>query len=199
MENSLKEKLDAINEKRVSMEEYKTKKPTFQTQTTVVDGLTGEVTENKIETQFVSTAKEPPFIKLYIDDLILLNNLPTSSSNILWELISGLTYSNQIILNSSLKKRICAKLDIKMQTLDNALTKFVKKEILYRVEKGIFLPNPYLFAKGSWSEVKELRMIVDYSGNERKVKCEVNNEAAFDTYTLEEQEELNNLINQSEV
>ena len=99
------------------------------------------------------------------------------------------------MLNSSVKKRICSRLDIKMQTLDNALTKFVKKQILFRVEKGIFLPNPYLFAKGSWNEVKELRMVINYTEKGKTVQAEINGESAIDTHTEEEIETLNQLIN----
>lgn len=197
MENTvLRAKLDELAERRRNMADYKAsvKKPVFLNETKTIDGQTGIVTENKIEQQFITQNKEPAFIKLYIDDLILINNLPTSSSNILWELVKGITYDNEIMLNSSVKKRICSRLDIKMQTLDNALTKFVKKQILFRVEKGIFLPNPYLFAKGSWAEVKELRMVIDYTEKGKTVQAEVNGECAIDTHSQEEIEALNELI-----
>ena len=197
MENTvLRAKLDELAERRRNMADYKAsvKKPVFLNETKTIDGQTGIVTENKIEQQFITQNKEPAFIKLYIDDLILINNLPTSSSNILWELVKGITYDNEIMLNSSVKKRICSRLDIKMQTLDNALTKFVKKQILFRVEKVIFLPNPYLFAKGSWAEVKELRMVIDYTEKGKTVQAEVNGECAIDTHSQEEIEALNELI-----
>lgn len=147
----------------------------------VTDATTGQILSETTTQRFTSSGGEPPFIKLYLDDLILLNDLPSSTSSILWEIVSGLRYDNQIILNSSLKKRICSKLDIKMQTLNNALTKFVKKQILYRLEPGIFLPNPYLFAKGGWPENKQLRMIIDYKPNgEKHIHTEVADEVAAD-------------------
>lgn len=200
MENTtLRAKLDELAERRRNMADYKAsvKKPVLLNETTIIDGNTGLVTENKIEQQFITQNKEPAFIKLYLDDLILINNLPTSSSNILWELVKGITYDNEIMLNSSVKKRICARLDIKMQTLDNALTKFVKKQILFRVEKGIFLPNPYLFAKGSWNEVKELRMVINYTEKGKTVQAEINGESAIDTHSEEDIEALNELINKN--
>ena len=198
MENNLKEKYDKFIENKNNLADFKAKSktPKLLRETLVTDGLTGEVIGNKIEAEFTSSAKEPAFIKLYIDDLILINDLPSSSSNILWELIKGLTYDNQIVLNSSIKKRICSNLDIKMPTLNNALTKFTKKEILYRVEPGIFLPNPFLFAKGSWNEVKALRLLVDYSPNGTKtIQAEINGECAIDTHTEEDLDKLNQTLN----
>ena len=61
------------------------------TQEIVVDKITGEIlSENVTSQNFIDKGSEPPFIKLYIDDLILLNDLPTKSSAILWELLKTL-------------------------------------------------------------------------------------------------------------
>lgn len=141
----------------------------------VVDKTTGEVLgENTTSQTIVSKGAEPTFIKLYIDDLILLNDLPTKSSAILWELIKGMTYDNEIVLNSYKKNKIIETLNIKLSTLNNALSSFVKKEILYRVGTGTFLPNQYLFAKGSWEDISDLRMIVKYKAGKKEIELQVN-------------------------
>lgn len=143
----------------------------------VIDKESGEVVKNTTTTQIThSKTAEPPFVKLYLDDLVLLNNLPTKSSELLWELMKGLTYENEIILNPYKKKQIMETLDIKLSTLNNALTSFVKKEILFRVGTGTFAPNPYLFARGTWDDIYDLRMIVTYQAGERKMKLEINGE-----------------------
>lgn len=158
------------------------------------DQVTGEVLSDNVTTQIItSKGSEPPFIKLYLDDLILLCDLPTKSSAILWELIKNMSYDNEIALNSYRKKKIIETLDIKMSTLNNALSSFVKKEILFRVGPGTFIPNPYLFARGSWDDIAELRMIVSYKAGKREIQLEIDGKKA-DDYNKEHQP-LDNLEN----
>ena len=158
------------------------------------DQVTGEVLSDNVTTQTItSKGSEPPFIKVYLDDLILLCDLPTKSSAILWELIKNMSYNNEIVLNSYRTKKIIETLDIKMSTHNNALSSFVKKEILFRVGSGTFMPNPYLFARGSWDDIAELRMIVSYKAGKREIQLEIDGKKA-DDYNKEHQP-LDNLEN----
>lgn len=141
---------------------------------------TGEVNTTEIKQTFVTKGQEPRFVKVYLDDLLLLKDLPTKSSAILWELIKNTTYENKIILNGSIKKEIISRLDIKISTLNNALSRFTKAEILYRLDTGIYMPNPYLFARGKWEDVQDLRMIVDYKSGKREIQIEINGESALE-------------------
>lgn len=155
------------------------KKTQNVTQEVVVDKTTGEILSENVTSQtFINKGSEPPFIKLYIDDLILLNDLPTKSSAILWELLRNMSYDNEIALNAYRKKKIIENLDIKMSTLNNALSSFVKKEILYRVGSGTYIPNPYLFARGSWDDISDLRMIVNYKAGKKEIQLEINGKPA---------------------
>lgn len=123
----------------------------------------------------VEDIKEPPFIKLYLNDIVLLKNLPSSCSSILYELMKLMTWDNKIVLNSSIKKNIMAALNIKTSTLNNTLSQFVKKKILYRLDVGIYMPNPYLFARGDYSDINQLRLIIDYAPKtgDRNISVEV--------------------------
>lgn len=208
--SDLKSKVQKLDEtRRLKAINKANKKITKQlVKDTVVDKTTGEVIkETTIEQGVVHRGGEPSYVKFYINDLILLNELPTKSSAVLWELVKNTTYENKIILNGSIKKDICVKLNIKMPTLNNTLSSFVKKEILYRLDTGVYMPNPYLFARGSWEDIHDLRMIVNYKPNGQKsVELEIDGKKAIDInkevatdYSAKEQEELNNLINQSEV
>lgn len=149
---------------------------------TVTDSGTGEVLAETVTRQAIrKRPPEPQYVKFYIDDLILINELPTKSSSILWELVKLTAWGNKIILNGAIKKDICARLDIKMSTLNNALSNFVKKEILYRLDTGIYMPNPYLFARGDWEYIDDLRLIVDYKPDGKKsVELEINGKKAID-------------------
>lgn len=118
--------------------------------------------------------KEPHFVKLYLKDLAHLRDLPAWVSGVLYELLTLMDYKNEIVLNSTIKNRIASKLEIHPKTIDNTLVKFVDKKILIRQGKGVFLGNPYIFGRGTWSEVEEIRMTVVYQANgDKDVQAEI--------------------------
>lgn len=179
--SDLKSKIQNLDEERIRKNAEGSEKARINllTKETRINDTTGEVQETTL-TQSIRKSKEPSFIKLYIADLMLVNNLPSKASGVLWELIKITTFNNKIVLNSSIKKDICEVLNIKMPTLNNTLSSFVKKEILFRIDTGVYSPNPYLFARGKWEDIEKLRMIVDYSKGEKNVHVQVNGQEAID-------------------
>ncbi|RZK34951.1 MAG: hypothetical protein EOO61_12750, partial [Hymenobacter sp.] len=101
-------------------------------------------------------------------------NLPAWVSGVLYELLKKMDYSNEIVLNSTVKNRIAEELNIHPKTIDNALVKFVNKKILFRQGKGVFLANPFIFGRGNWGEVEEIRVKVSYRANgDKEVEAEI--------------------------
>ena len=118
--------------------------------------------------------KEPHFVKLYLKDLAHLRNLPAWVSGVLYELLKLMDYTNEIVLNSTIKNRIANKLELHPKTIDNALVKFTAKKILIRQGKGVFLGNPFIFGRGTWSDVEEIRLTVSYRANgDKDLQAEV--------------------------
>jgi hypothetical protein len=125
--------------------------------------------------------KEPHFVKLYLKDLAHMRELPGWVSGILYELLKKMDYTNEIVLNSTVKNRIAEELGINPKTIDNALVKFVDKKILFRQGKGVYQANPYIFGRGSWHDVEEIRMSVSYKPNgEKEIHSEIVEQAQLD-------------------
>jgi hypothetical protein len=137
------------------------------------DFQTGEIVQTEREIQI---PKEPDFVKLYLNDLVLLKEVPQWVSGILYSLLKHMNYQNEIVLNSSIKKRIAADLGIIPKTIDNALVTFVKKSILMRQEVGVYKANPYLFGKGDWNNIRKIRLQVEYGNDVRDIQAEVTKE-----------------------
>ncbi len=144
-----------------------------------VDFETGELKETK---ERFKVPREPDFVKLYLDDLMHLNDLPKWVSSIFYELMKQINYSNEIVLNSTIKKRIAEQKDINPRTIDNALTQFIKKELLIRNGRGVYLVNPYIVARGTWYDIMKMRdnwndlkitTKVTYSKKGKKVSSEM--------------------------
>lgn len=101
---------------------------------------------------------EPPFIKLYLNDLTVLHNLPAVAAKVLFEFAKTMNYNGEIILNDFVKSRMAEDLGFKnTQSISNYISKFIAKKILKRIGAGAYLLNPYLFAKGSWTDISKIR------------------------------------------
>lgn len=150
-----------------------TKKILQETEHLTVDE-NGELIEFN-STKTFSIPNEPAYIKLYIQDVIKLKCLPKGNSAVLYELIKQVDYENEINLNPRIKKRICRNLNMTGASLNNVLSKLIKVGIILRIERGSFLLNPHLFAKGSWTDIKRLRdkyisLTITYKNGERTMK-----------------------------
>lgn len=116
----------------------------------------------------LSWGSEPAFIKLYLQDVLYLSDMPKHHEKILYELLKRSTYAGekdgmQVCLSAGIKRIISKELGLKNnRSINNALSNLVKGKILYRVETGVYNFNPYLFGKGDWQDIARLRLEVNY-------------------------------------
>ena len=131
------------------------------------DHHTGEI---KSSTRFTSIKHEaePSYIKLYLSDICKLNDIPKTGNDVLNELLPLVNYDNEIILNSTLKKRIYEKIGIKKGSLDNNIYKLTKQGVLKRVGSGTYMLNPLIFGRGKWQDIKALRITWEYTDKGRE-------------------------------
>lgn len=131
-------------------------KTIFQSEKSIVDKETGEVTHLE-STNILRIQDEPPYVKLYLDDLVKINDLPKNTSKILYQFVRKMNYDGQIVLNSAVKRMIASAINVKEQSISNSITSLIQKDIMHRVDTGMYVLNPNLFAKGSWGDVRKLR------------------------------------------
>lgn len=150
----------------------------YSEMTRTVNHETGVVNEEE-QRKVIKLPQEPPYVKMYIEDLAAVLNLPIGVRGLLYALVQRIDYDGIITLGSTSKKRIAERLKIKIGTFDNYLTKLVKSGVLKRIGRGEFEVNPHLFARGDWAEVrrrrdnfgKTFRMTITYSPNgKRKIE-----------------------------
>jgi hypothetical protein len=124
--------------------------------TTTINHETGEVTNSSVVRRY--KGDEPNYVKLYLSDISYLYGFPSTNNDLLFELLKYISYgTNEIILNATTKKRMAEVIGMNVRTVDNKLQELVKTKILDRVAPGTFTLNPYLFGKGDWKSVTELR------------------------------------------
>lgn len=129
---------------------------------TTVDTITGEILEIETINDY-KVDREPDFVKLYLGDIGKLFNLPNTS--LLMALLHQMNYDNEIVLNASIKRKICALIGDKMSlaNLEKIIGIYTKKEILIRKDRGLYMFNPYLFGRGSWKDINKIRLSISYS------------------------------------
>lgn len=124
--------------------------------TETVDHGTGENIETTTE-RVISLPQEPPFVKLYLDDIAKLYNLPRRTSDTIHALLRQMNFDSIITLTAPAKRRIAEQLNTSVSTLENQLGKLVKADVLRRMDRGEYMLNPNLFARGRWTDVRRLR------------------------------------------
>ena len=123
---------------------------------------------------------EPPYIKVYLDHLNYLSDIPKTCSKVLMALLKHISYADDtdggMIVQPTgwTRKRIMSKLGYtNSQSLTNALTQLVKGKVLFKLTGGAYRLNPYLFGKGEWTAVERLRTTITYDLKGRTFQTEV--------------------------
>jgi hypothetical protein len=144
------------------------KKLRFETTEQTLDHETGELTSfRKVKEYKVDS--EPPYIKLYIGDLMRIKGLPPATTNVLLSLLRSMGYNNVIPAYSPIKKLICRDLGISMDTMNKAIDNLYKENILIRLDRGMYMADPELFGRGTWGEVEKIRMQITYTHTGKKI------------------------------
>ncbi|ODN41353.1 hypothetical protein [Piscirickettsia litoralis] len=140
----------------------------------------------RTEVSHTVNSGEPSYVKLYFDDLAFLFGMPKGLSDVLFELIKLIDFeTNEIHLTTPRKEQIVKTLGIKrVQTLNNYIATLKKKQILLSAGRGVYKPNPYIIARGKWSDIKKLRnradisLKIDYTEKGRKISTDIREKPA---------------------
>lgn len=125
------------------------------------------------EDKTINWGKEPNYVKIYLDTILYLSDLPKGLNSILYALLKRMSYGNQLVINAALKRQIANEIDLSPSSINNAITKFVKGELLERVDTGLYRVNPHLFGKGEWKDIAKIRLEVTFDANGKTIMSEV--------------------------
>lgn len=124
-----------------------------------VDDATGEI--KSMSTVYVSAPQsEPAYLKLYLEGLLCLRNIPLYCWPVLLWLMGRMPYANGdpcFEFGSPMRQRAAEELHLKISQINHAISDLVKFEAVLRVERGLYQFNPQLFARGEWKDIKKLR------------------------------------------
>lgn len=155
-----------------------TKKITQVQETVIVNNETGEVSKTEKVTT-MNVGREPDYIKLYIKDIAKLYDLPNSSTVLIFALLNRMSYNNEVVLISPVKRMISTETGLAIETINKRIGDLKAKNFIIAKERSVYLINPEIFAKGRWEDIKKIRLSVEYSKEGgRKMKTD------FDTQQI---------------
>jgi hypothetical protein len=134
-----------------------------------VDAQTGEIM-SIVNSMKVPIGKEPAFYKSYLEDAACLTGLTLAEVMLFRWMCMNMNYSNSIFIMKPQREEISKLYGYNKSTIDMSVTKLAKKGLIIRQSRGCYIVNPNLAAKGSWEDVKALRVTIDYMEQGRQVK-----------------------------
>lgn len=140
-------------------------KKIYQTETkTIIDHQTGEIIQTE-HNQKSFVEREPDYVKLYLEDIARLKDLPPSASSLMTLIIKSMGYNNLFFAFKPLKEMFCEELKMPLNTLNKQIERLKNTGILLPIpnKRGCYLVDPNLFARGKWEDIKQLRLIIDYN------------------------------------
>jgi len=131
---------------------------------TATGEIIGEITVSKYKA-------EPSFVKLYLQDIELLNGI--SNNGILGEFLKHMDYTNQIVVNSYIKRQVAERSGNTVKNVEKQMALYMKKQIWQRVDRGTYIFNAYLFGRGKWADVLKIRTVIDYQPKGRTITTNI--------------------------
>lgn len=148
------------------------KKVVFEESSFFIDAETGAI-KDVTRRQVTKQETEDNFLKLYVKDMSMLYELNRTEMCVLYELLRKTDYENIVSLNSYMRSKIAEDLNIKANTITIALKGLCNSSLIKKIALNTYLINPNVFARGNWSNVKELRVQFSYNELGRHVLCEL--------------------------
>jgi len=143
----------------------------YEEVTEVISQETGEILESK--KFYKQRVEKDKFMMVYLESMgsILKINSPIEYKVLLtlWEMSEF--ESNRIILVKSIKKEIANNLGYVFKTVENAISRLLKKNLLVKRERSIYYLNPKYFFKGSEiARAKAIKVIFDFNLEDDETK-----------------------------
>lgn len=146
----------------------------FEHQSDYIDTETGEKKGSRSVKSSVVYG-EPDFVKVYIEDMLMLMRLSPSHLKLVMWLSRRLTYAGEdmglcVSFSTALKKLCVEQVGMaSVAVLDNALSALNKAGVIKRLGIGLYQLNPYFVGKGNWADISRIRVTIDYDSLGRRI------------------------------
>lgn len=142
----------------------------YESERTIVSEDTGEVLRSEKDV-VKKTSAEPDFIKVYYRAMMAVHEIGEIPLTFLLALSCEIGYSNSadnavtFFNNRTTRRHIGSYCGIGDNMVSKYIKRSVEKGLLFTTEdRGTYVVNPWLLAKGRWEHIKELQAHFVYDG-----------------------------------
>jgi len=133
------------------------------------DEQTGELLGRETKVRTFVVEKEPQYVKLYTQDIGRIYGLKNSQNRVLMALAKYMAFNtNIIVLYGPVKDMLCKELGMNKNTFNMAIDQLYKQGFLIRKARACYVLDPCLFGTGSWQDVKNVRLSIEYHADGTK-------------------------------
>lgn len=137
---------------------------------TIINTENGQIV-SKTSHQHFKLDTEDSYVKVYLEGLNYIRDMPKDCFALLCKLMELCTYAEptepngtndsfHINLMTSRKKRLADELGYKTtKPISNLLTELVDGGVLFRLDRGTYRLNPWLFGRGDWANMVAVREV----------------------------------------
>lgn len=130
---------------------------------------TGELT--RVIAQDAYVGKEPDYVKIYTDCMLVFNNINPSLSPFIIAFSRWMTYANfsqeeyrcTVQTNEIVRRDVANYVGVSDRRVKQAIKELVDAEIFIPLaidgqkKRGIYFVNPWVVGKGEWKDIRQLR------------------------------------------
>ena len=114
-------------------------------------------------------SEEPIYVKSYLEDLQQILSVNRGDIAVLIELMKYMNYDNIVDITPRIKDKIIEVMRYgTYQTVSNSISRLKRSYIILSVRRGSYLIDPKLFAKGKWSDIYKIKMLITYHTDGKK-------------------------------
>ena len=95
------------------------------------------VVNTRIEQNVSAFEKEPPYVKVYMQDIGRLNGLDPSEQKLINELVFNMGYNNVVPSYKPVKEMMAERIGVSLSTVNNCIQSLYKKGVLIRQARGL--------------------------------------------------------------
>jgi len=100
--------------------------------------------------------KEPPFVKAYAMHIASVEGLTKLQSEVLWFLLSRMSFDNFVCLSSRLRKRFVEDHKTSNKTFSNCISHLAKADFIDIQDSNQYFVNPSYFCRSDWNRNRSL-------------------------------------------
>lgn len=126
--------------------------------TTRVDRDTGELIESIEKQERVVPCKQTPKYSMWMGQLSAIKGLTSNQMLLLFALSLEMEFeTGEIDISTARRKKLATELDISDGTLRNIISKLIQRDLIRKLNSGLYQVSPFLFYRGKLTQINAQR------------------------------------------